>query len=316
MINKDYIYTSTILSVDDFTPQENSTFLYGYSSEQRSHFVDALISKYGTTIDFVEIEDIGNDKILDKTSGEAYLLRSPNNILDFLQKHNLTNLYIDVSGLDNRICASLLNNAVKLMKMSIIINIRVLYAEPSTYDIKQFATEGVFHDLSEQIEGIKPLPGFATIIPDDVDDIQLIALLGFEGGRFSYLIENIPPPRDNVIPVIGVPGYRMEYPFVAYWGNRRPLLETDTWRQIKFASANSIVEIYFLLVSILKKSQNHKIKVAPIGTKPHAIGAMLFAIKYPDKVELIYDNPIRKKKRTSGIGHVVECFISKLLKEN
>ena len=34
------------------------------------------------------------------------------------------------------------------------------------------------------------------------------------------------------------------------------------------------------------------IKIAPIGTKPHCIAAILFAIKYYKNVEVVYDNPI------------------------
>ena len=56
--------------------------------------------------------------------------------------------------------------------------------------------------------------------------------------------------------------------------------------------------------------------VAPIGTKPHAIGAILYAIKNPTKVELLYDNPKRSVQRTEGIGKILVCDISKLYSEN
>ncbi len=157
--------------------------------------------------------------------------------------------------------------------------------------------------------------GFATITPEDIDEIQFIALLGFEGGRFTHLLENIEPPTDNIIPIIGVPGFRIEYPFVAYWGNRKPLRDSETWRKIKFAAANSIVDVYVLISKIIQNDPKSRIKVAPIGTKPHAIGAILLAIKHPNQIELVYDNPKRNKKRTDGVGQIVECFVSKLLDE-
>ena len=56
--------------------------------------------------------------------------------------------------------------------------------------------------------------------------------------------------------------------------------------------------------------------IAPIGTKPHAIGAILYAIKHMAKVELLYDNPIRSVHRTEGIGRVIVCNVSKLIDEN
>ena len=63
--------------------------------------------------------------------------------------------------------------------------------------------------------------------------------------------------------------------------------------------------------------ENHKpyMIVAPLGTKPHAIGAILYAIKNDDRVELIYDNPIRNVERTSGIGRILICNVTKLYNE-
>ena len=41
-------------------------------------------------------------------------------------------------------------------------------------------------------------------------------------------------------------------------------------------------------------------KIAMVGTKPHALGAVLFALTNPARAELIYDHPIRKPGRTGG----------------
>jgi hypothetical protein len=294
----------------------DSTYIYGKSAEERSHFVDELILRNDPSVYYIKIEELDAETIIDSFTMEKYFLRSSSNICKLLTKFGTKNIYIDVTGLDNRICASLIKNAIDLNNKSAVSNVKVVYAEPASYDIKEFKTESVFNDLSEQIDGIYPLPGFATIFPQDEEEVVLIALLGFEGGRFSHMLENVQPPRENVIPVIGVPGFRPEYPYVAYWGNRRPLEETDTWRKIKFASANSLVEVYMMLTKLAIKNPTYKIKLAPIGTKPHAIAAMLFAIKNPKTVELVYDNPKRKKQRTEGIGNVIECVISKLINEN
>lgn len=272
--------------------------------------------KHGTNVNFVEIELIDGDIIIDKSFGKDYNLRSYNSIRTLLESYPSHTFYLDVTGLNNRICASLLNNLMKFnFDSKLNFNIHIVYAEPKTYKIKQFKSEGVYNDLSEKIEGIEPLSGFANIIPDDID-MKFIPLLGFEGGRFTHLIENIQPPIDNIIPIIGAPGYRLEYPFVALWGNRRPLKETDSWTNIRYSAANSLVDIYLLLSKILSESPKSKIKLAPIGTKPHAIGAMLFAIKYPHKVELVYDNPKRETVRTDGVGLIVDCCVSKLLIED
>jgi hypothetical protein len=45
---------------------------------------------------------------------------------------------------------------------------------------------------------------------------------------------------------------------------------------------------------------NKRLKIGLFGTKPHALGAILFRLMHPEITELIYDHPVRKEKRTSG----------------
>ncbi|OFX20373.1 MAG: hypothetical protein A2041_00640 [Bacteroidetes bacterium GWA2_31_9b] len=315
MIKDNYLYNTEYQNIDDFIPSSGSIYIYGYSTEGRSYSVDVLIKKFNSQVNFVQIKENGKDRIIDLSSNNEYSLRNSEDINGFFNLFKSHIIYIDVTGLNNRISASLLKHALQLSLCTSFPEIRVIYAEPDTYKIERFKSEGVFNDLSEQISGIDPLPGFASIIPDEIGESIFVVLLGFEGGRFTHIIENIQPQGDTIIPVVGIPGFRLEYPFVAYWGNRRPIQETDTWRNVKFVAANSIVDIYIFLSKLEKKYPNKKIKIAPIGTKPHAIGAIIFAIKYFNKVEIIYDNPIRKKKRTTGVGKIVECKVCKLVKE-
>lgn len=314
MINKDYAYTELYDKMEQFITVAHSAYFFGYSQEDRSHAVDMILGRDRGKVQFVQLVDQTNDAIQDQNDMQVHLLKSTSSMELLFNKYPCNTIYIDVSGLDNRICAALLNHSIKMIKKSSSIQeVKIIYAEPASYDIKKFKAEGVFNNLSEKIDGIYPLPGFATILPEDIDNTILVALLGFEGGRFTHILESIQPPEDNVFPVIGLPGFKFEYPFIALDGNSRPL--EDTWRRIRYSAANSMVDIYFLLTEI-QKSKKAKMKLAPIGTKPHAIGAMLFAIKHPSNVELVYDNPKRKIKRTSGIGKIVECAVSKLIDEN
>lgn len=317
MINTDYKYTNIFTKADSFDIISKSKYIYGYSPESRSHIVDTLKDK-NTETEFIQIERVPgeHDYIIINSDNEYKInLRDSVSIKHLFLSNERNLVYIDVSGLNNRVTAALLINVFRLInEAGYDFDVRIIYMEPQYYNIKQFSNEGVFNDLSEKIDGIEPLPGFANIIPDDLD-FKFIALLGFEGGRFSYLIDNVQPAYDNIIPVIGVPGYRIEYPFVAYWGNRRPLKLTKSYENVKYAAANSLVDVYILLTKIYNKSRGSKIKLAPIGTKPHAIGAMLFAIKYQKDVEIVYDNPSRNSTRTDGVGQLIEFKISNLYKE-
>ena len=124
------------------------------------------------------------------------------------------------------------------------------------------------------------------------------------------------PMEEFIIPIFGIPGFRIEYPYNAYWSNRKGLKDSDSAANVKYASANSIVDAYMLLNRIKKENDNKKIIVAPIGTKPHTIAAIAFAIKNFNNVENVYDNPKKVESRAEGIGLILDCNMSKLLKEN
>jgi len=317
MINQDYLYTRKYYSTNDFALANSSAYFFGHSAEERSSNLVNTLKEKNITTRFIEIKMIENEKdvIIDMQTNLKYYLRSTKDIQSLIKKYNVSIIYIDTTGLNNRILASILKNAIIISEKQ-KLEIYVIYVEPRTYKIPSFKLEGVYNDLSEKIEGIEPLPCFANVIPNN-DEIKFVALLGFEGGRFTYLKECIQPPEDSIIPVVGVPGFRIEYPFVALWGNRISLEETKSWNDIRYVAANSLIDVYFLLKKILNEPpENYKLILAPIGTKPHAIGAILFAIRYPEQVEIVYDNPKRKINRTDGEGQIIVCNISSLLREN
>lgn len=313
MIKDSYLYSTVYNNLRELNLDFECTYIYAHSIEGRSYVVKDLITRYSTKVNFIEIKDIESDMIHDEFSNRDFNLRDNESMYDFFLEYRNNFIYIDTSGLNNRICASLLNNAFLNFETLAFKDLKVIYAEPEMYKVVQFSTEGIFNDLSERIKGIEPLPGFANIIPYENEESFLIALLGFEGGRFKYILENIEPNKLIIYPVVGVPGFRPEYPFVSYWGNRRPFESSDIWPNIKYACANSITDVYILLKRLLKTSPSGRIKIAPIGTKPHSIGAILFAIKNPLNVELIYDNPKREKQRTDGVGKIIECSVYKML---
>lgn len=296
---------------------DNTVYFYGLSPEDRSNEIVKFEHTFDpTNIRFCQLRKLDGEDIIEIVRDNKKInLRSLKEISNFIDSHQRENIYIDVTGLDNRICAPLIKQSIEYCNAGKAKTVRVIYSEPIQYNVQKFKAEGVFSDLSEKIEGIDPLPGFVKVFPNE-GEVFLIALLGFEGGRFIHLIENVECTNKNIIPVVGLPGFRFEYPHIAFWGNRKPLKETESWRNIKYASANSAVEVYFLLKDILNNNPTASLKIAPIGTKPHAIGAMIFATKFTNNTELIYDNPIRKAKKTEGVGKVIECYVNELLEEN
>ncbi len=304
-------FTREFESVDLFRPSRGSVYVSGCSVEDRSNHV----SEWDETIEevsFVGVLNTTASQIEYRTSSEStrsqLQLRSSKQIAGFWGAFESANrIYIDVTGLRHHVWAALLRGALLTRKCVIAV-----YVEPGDYRPSLTPTDNEIFDLSERIEGISPLPGFARL-RDSGDNTCFIPLLGFEGTRTAYLISKLEPPGNKIVPVVGVPGFRPEHPFSAYIGNRNVLTTTKAWKKIRYAQANCPFDLYYNLEEIQKQYPGHVLKIAPIGTKPHAIGSVLYAIANPDHVELVYDHPIRKAERTAGTGRLLTYNISSLV---
>ena len=83
--------------------------------------------------------------------------------------------------------------------------------------------------------------------------------------------------------------------------------------RIRHIMANSAFDAFYLLRDIAETYPQHTLKIAPIGTKPHALGAILFAFWAKRPVEVVYDHPIRKSNRTMGSANILVYDVSALL---
>ncbi len=291
------LLTSEVANVLQFTPPSGSSYVYRMSVEARSTHADEL-SKRADDIEFVQITDATSDHFRAVFSNYNSLvhLRSASELAEFWARMiNSDHDYLDITGLPHHVWAPLLKAGLNENQ-----RLKVVYVEPGSYTFSATPTEGEIFDLSERISGISPLPGFASLADPLEEEVCFVALLGFEGTRFAHVLENVQPPGGKLIPIIGVPGFQPEYPFHTYLGNQAALIESRAWMNIRFARANCPFSLFYSLEDIAAEYPNDLLKIAPIGTKPHALGAILFALNSRRDVELVYDHPIRKAKRTSG----------------
>ncbi|MNG00824.1 hypothetical protein D3C84_837740 [compost metagenome] len=73
---------------------------------------------------------------------------------------------------------------------------------------------------------------------------------------------------------------------------------------MRYARASCPFEAFESLNKIRQDYPDHYMYLALVGTKPHALGAILFAIKNPETSEIMFDYPVKKSGRTQGIGVV------------
>jgi hypothetical protein len=224
-----------------------------------------------------------------------FALRSQSALSSFVRRISGSVVYLDLTGLAHHVWAPILRALIQVKSHHVF----GVYVEPKRYTLSDTPTEGDLYNLSEKIRGIKPLPGFA-VLRREVDDACFVPLLGFEGTRFAHVLEQVQPSAEQTFPIVGVPGFRAEYPFIAIRGNQVQLEQDRYWLSIRLAAANCPFDVFHVLRDIYEACVGDFLKISPIGTKPHGLGAILFALSAPQHVELIYDNPVRTSQRTTG----------------
>lgn len=302
--------THVVPDASDFTPDAGATYLYARSHEPRSR----VFQTSGNFAQAKPIEVVAYTRwsfdVLLGSSAETVGLRDAQQVRAFVRRLD-SPVFLDITGLPHHVWAPLLRGLSTSLS-----DVRVTYVEPADYLFSGAPTEGAIFDLSEEIGGIAPLPGFARLAdPEPGEPVWFVALLGFEGTRFAHMLEQLQPPAERIIPVIGVPGFRPEYPFYAYQGNRAPLVATGAWRRMEYCTANSPFDLALRLEKISEDGPSY-LQIAVVGTKPHSLGAVLFAIRHPDRCELVYDFPVRSPKRTVGAARQLVYYVSEYLGGN
>lgn len=302
------LFTKEFENSNDFDPEPDSIYLYGVTSEPRSEFALGLMQR-NAGVRFVEIrESDGQAFETDLPGFEHTFIRRRKLVEDFVTALGEGPIYLDITGLGHSTWAPLVRVCIEMGRV-----VRVIYLEPATYSVVAGPDSGEIFDLSEQVDGIEPIPLFTTLADPPESDACFIALLGFEGVRFSHMLNEVQPNPDKIFPVIGVPGFRLHYPFDAYVGNALALEKYKAARNLKFARSNCPFSLFYELEDVAVRHPGDFMRIALIGTKPHALGAILFAIARPGSVEIVYDHAKRKTGRTRGAARCLVYGVSEFL---
>jgi hypothetical protein len=250
------------------------------------------------------IEDASTYEIKLNSHDRLYNLFEANDLDALVSPLNGT-VALDITGFEHRVWAPLVS-ALRRSGKSFL----VLYAEPGDYR-KPEDLPGFIYDLSET-RGIEPLPGFARL-GRRANQALFVPLLGFEGARLEYLLDQEDIELQATYPIMGSPGFRIEYPMYTLLANRAILSQDYIHSRLELALASNPFDAYEAL-SRLHHRFGGNLRVAPIGTKPHALGAVLYALANQDAVELIYDHPKRSSGRTSGVGAIYSYDVSAFLR--
>ena len=284
----------------------SSSYIFGaVDAEDRSQVSTRWMANQSST-QFLAVVEVDDETVeVGAASGSVTIHLHNQPEIERWIEHLVGTIFLDITGLSFRVWAPILRALCGTDR-----KFRLVYVEPLTYK-RATGMSGGF-DITELTEGVAPLPGFARIADLDDGPKPFVPMLGFEGNRLGRIIQRFEPADDSIYPVLGVPGYQYVFPFYSLVGNRQQLETGFMHSRIVLARANCPFDALFALDSIRIREGGGPIQVAPIGTKPHAIGAALFAILRPN-VELIYDHPRRAVQPSSGASRTCVYYVSDFL---
>lgn len=184
------------------------------------------------------------------------------------------------------------------------IKYSILYIEPGSYTkMNDGAINGREFNLSSEIMGYKGIPYLSK--PLDIENPNnVVFFLGFEGYRLRLALEelNINPHECSL--VFGLPSFKPGWEINAFANNIRSINDHDLGGRVLFCGADNPASVLLELQNMREiLGDEHLITVAPIGSKPHSIGALAFCAK--DKnASVLYDHPIKSSDRSYSVGAI------------
>jgi len=272
-------------------------------------WIDDMIDR-GTRFLEVMAEDSEYIQIRDAEADLSFSLSlfDSSLLIDHLQVIGAVELWVDITALSYGSWASILRVAIERG-----VRVFVIYTEPASYTENANPLRGMRFNLSARTHGLAPLPGFVRLWPPEDEVSVLVPMLGFEGDRLQRVLEETDFDSRVTFPILGLPGFRPEYPFLSLDGNSRSLDVVPLHRNIRFARANCPFEAYLAAEDLREREGADHVTFAPIGTKPHALGALLQVLRHPNNSSIVYDHPVRSARRTSGAASLCVYAVSEFL---
>lgn len=179
----------------------------------------------------------------------------------------------------------------------------ILYVEPGEYNAPnpRDPLQRRVYDLSEEAPNYIGIPGLTFILEDESPDQLVVFLLGYEGERLERAFDQLNVNSKNTSVVFGIPAFRAGWETSSFENNIRFLNERNIKGGVFFKAADNPLAVLEFLEDVYLGRGEGPFFVAPIGTKPHAIGAALFA-GWHDDVGLLYDHPRPRSRRSNRLG--------------
>ena len=163
---------------------------------------------------------------------------------------------------------------IKYLHRTGLARVSVFYTEPESYRYSQGSPE-TYHSTAGPltVSEIQGFPGGARV----GESTHLTIFLGFDGELSAAVNEDVAP--EELVVVNGFPSYVPKFKDISLVNNSDTV---DAATERRSSAADNPFDTYNELELIRKSAGEKPMTIAPLGTKPMALGACLFAISHED----------------------------------
>ena len=264
---------------------------------------DSVIQKYNTHAQIIvmDFNPVNNEMKIELSNSTQPIISNQDpvsatrELVNKLTDNSL--IIIDITSLSVQAIFILL---LELKNVASSLKLFATYVTPKAYNVGAKTSSIPNYILSQKVSTIKAIPGFTREY--DQDKAVLFVTLGFEGGRFSQ-IQQYFENDNNIRPILPLPSYHAGWHDIALKGNIDIIHETHSTAVLERFPAIDPFRLFAYLQQWHDDNPNRNMVVAPIGTKPHALGVALLTVTNSDVV-VVFDHPIPKPNRSLNVDKI------------
>jgi hypothetical protein len=189
---------------------------------------------------------------------------------------------VDISSFTRPYCFALLKY---LQDFCGLKSVDVFYTEPMSYRIPKGLIRSYRKSLGSL--SVMEVPGFPGR-DAGMKNSALIVTFGFDGDLSTFISDEVTPTE--IIVINGFPAYSPKFKDISLINNERLLNYSGALDDILYCPASNPFEVFNILRQLRTKRPDTFFNIAPLGPKPMALGACMFALS-DESVRIIYPMP-------------------------
>lgn len=213
---------------------------------------------------------------------------------DVFEQHRSASIVLDISVIPRQHLLMLCQWMTDARYWNRLI---IVYSEPSNYDVSKYMPLSFGLSSLQQIPGLLPCTDLSR-------PIHLILFLGCEGDRAMAIYDRVKPHRTTLI--VPDASYRQNLAgFTRHFNsNLIKLVGSQHVHCVESIDPDIVAHRLQSIVDTLGPRSEMATIVAPLGTKPQALGTFLFSRSRRDRPAIIYACPLRYTNRfyAQGVG--------------